>query len=299
MRFLRMIEQETRFGAPRRCQPITVSVQSTYQPLSSLNGVETVRIQRASWIISVVLAAAGGVLVASSAGLNAIVLSMLIVNAYAAAMFGRLRSLPITFAGAGVVGNVDLSGLSTLNAHLNTLSVGTSQSGAATGTLKLPVSNTNDALSIVVGSSGGGTLVFGNGTNTVLADQMIVAQNFSGATVTLPAGGTLSLGSAARPTALSIGQAVANTNDVHGGKLDLSGGTFNLGGNIGIVGGQLNANGTSGHDIGIRDRDGDRHGKRDGDGDRHGKRHRHRGHRRFARAPRRQRRTGTVRRCPA
>jgi len=76
-------------------------------PLSQLNGVNTPRVQRASWIISVVLAATGGVLVASTAGLNAIVLSMLIVNAYAAAMFGRLRSLPITFLGAGVVGLLD------------------------------------------------------------------------------------------------------------------------------------------------------------------------------------------------
>ena len=54
---------------------------------------------RSSWAIGTSLAALGGILIASSAGLSATVLSLLIVNAYGAAVFGRLRSLPMTFVG--------------------------------------------------------------------------------------------------------------------------------------------------------------------------------------------------------
>lgn len=75
--------------------------------LSQLNGTPTVRVQQLSWITGTALAAVGGVLVASTAGLNAVVLSLLIVNAYATAIFGRLRSLPLTFVGALVVGLAD------------------------------------------------------------------------------------------------------------------------------------------------------------------------------------------------
>ena len=75
--------------------------------LGRLNGIETVRAQQTGWVLGTMLAATGGILVASTAGLNAVVLSSLIVNAYAAAIFGRLRSLPLTFVGALVVGLVD------------------------------------------------------------------------------------------------------------------------------------------------------------------------------------------------
>ena len=51
------------------------------------------------------LAAVGGILIAPSLSLEAGSLSLLIVNAYAAAIFGRLRSLPLTFVGAIVIGS--------------------------------------------------------------------------------------------------------------------------------------------------------------------------------------------------
>jgi branched-chain amino acid transport system permease protein len=75
--------------------------------LAVLNGARTSRVAGASWAIGTGLAAIGGLLVASSAGLSASVLSLLIVNAYAAAVFGRLRSLPMTFVGAVVLGCTD------------------------------------------------------------------------------------------------------------------------------------------------------------------------------------------------
>lgn len=72
--------------------------------LADLAGLRTGRVLRLSWMVSTSLAALGGILVVSTAGLNAVVLSLLIVNAYAAAIFGRLRSLPLAFVGALVVG---------------------------------------------------------------------------------------------------------------------------------------------------------------------------------------------------
>ena len=57
-----------------------------------------------AWAIGTSLAALGGILIAPGIALDAPSLSLLIVSAYAAAIFGRLRSLPLTFLGAIVVG---------------------------------------------------------------------------------------------------------------------------------------------------------------------------------------------------
>jgi branched-chain amino acid transport system permease protein len=77
------------------------------RPLALLNGARTPMVARFSWAIGTALAALGGILIASSAGLSAPVLSLLIVNAYGAAVFGRLRSLPMTFLGAVILGCTD------------------------------------------------------------------------------------------------------------------------------------------------------------------------------------------------
>ncbi len=53
-----------------------------------------------SWAIGISLAALGGILLASVVGLDYFALTLLVINAYAAAMVGRLKSLPLTFAGA-------------------------------------------------------------------------------------------------------------------------------------------------------------------------------------------------------
>ena len=50
------------------------------------------------------LAAIGGILIAPNVPFDAATLSLLIVNAYAAAIIGRLRSLPLTFLGAAILG---------------------------------------------------------------------------------------------------------------------------------------------------------------------------------------------------
>ncbi|MEU9242707.1 ABC transporter permease [Streptomyces sp. NPDC048385] len=72
--------------------------------LAGLTGAQPLRAARTAWILGIQLAAVGGILIASTVALDAQQLSLLIVSAYTAAVFGRLRSLPLTFLGAIVVG---------------------------------------------------------------------------------------------------------------------------------------------------------------------------------------------------
>jgi branched-chain amino acid transport system permease protein len=97
---LRLLLYRTRIGVAMRAVVDD-------RPLALLNGARTSRVSRWSWAVGTSLAALGGILIASSAGMNAATLSLLIVNAYGAALFGRLRSLPWTFVGAIVLGLAD------------------------------------------------------------------------------------------------------------------------------------------------------------------------------------------------
>lgn len=67
--------------------------------LTAMVSAEPDRITMVSWALGSFLAALAGILIAPTITLDALALTLLIVNAYAAAMFGRLRSLPLTFAG--------------------------------------------------------------------------------------------------------------------------------------------------------------------------------------------------------
>ena len=91
------------------------------RPLMALNGGYPYRLNALSWAIGASLAALAGVLQASQpggGGLQVLDLTFLVVNAFAAAILGRLKSLPLTFAGAiglgllvqYVTGYVTLSG---------------------------------------------------------------------------------------------------------------------------------------------------------------------------------------------
>lgn len=53
-----------------------------------------------AWAIGMSLAALAGILLTPAVGLDYYALTLLVVNAYAAAMLGRLKSLPLTFVGA-------------------------------------------------------------------------------------------------------------------------------------------------------------------------------------------------------
>lgn len=100
---LRMLLTRTRLGiAMRAC----VDDRS----LAALNGARETRVQMASWAVGTCLAALAGVLISPTLQLSQVPLTLLIINAYAAAMIGRLKSLPMTFVGALILGlAVDLS----------------------------------------------------------------------------------------------------------------------------------------------------------------------------------------------
>jgi branched-chain amino acid transport system permease protein len=72
--------------------------------LAGLVGADPLQAGRVAWILGTQLAAVGGILIAPELTMDATQLSLLIVSAYTAAVFGRLRSLPLTFVGAVVVG---------------------------------------------------------------------------------------------------------------------------------------------------------------------------------------------------
>jgi branched-chain amino acid transport system permease protein len=72
--------------------------------LASLNGVSPDRVSGLSWALGCMLAGVAGVLIAPILALDQSQLTLLVINAYAAAMVGRLRSLPLTALGAVILG---------------------------------------------------------------------------------------------------------------------------------------------------------------------------------------------------
>jgi branched-chain amino acid transport system permease protein len=74
------------------------------RPLAALHGARPDQSSMLAWAIGCSLAALSGILFVGTIALAAAPMSLLIVNAYAAAMIGRLRSLPLTFLGALVLG---------------------------------------------------------------------------------------------------------------------------------------------------------------------------------------------------
>ncbi len=94
---LRLLLYRTRLGVAMRA-----TVDDRH--LAVMNGARPDRASQASWIIGTQLASLAGILVAPKLNLSALPLTLLIINAYAASMIGRLKSLPMTFVGALVVG---------------------------------------------------------------------------------------------------------------------------------------------------------------------------------------------------
>jgi len=114
---LRILLHRTRLGLDMRA-----TVDS--RPLAMLHGARPDRAAAAAWAIGCSLAALAGVLIGPLGGqLSHVNLTLLIVSAYAAAMIGRLRSLPWTVAGAVFLGLADsyaIGYLPTGNAYLTT-----------------------------------------------------------------------------------------------------------------------------------------------------------------------------------
>jgi branched-chain amino acid transport system permease protein len=74
------------------------------RPLIGLFGGRAWQLSTLSWSIGASLASVAGILVAPRLQLDPLILTLLVIDAYAAAVFGRLRSLPLTFAGGLLVG---------------------------------------------------------------------------------------------------------------------------------------------------------------------------------------------------
>lgn len=72
--------------------------------LVSLQGSSPERIRMVAWTIGTTFAAMSGVLLAPLAGLEAISLTFLVVNAFGAVAIGRFTSIPWTFVGGLVIG---------------------------------------------------------------------------------------------------------------------------------------------------------------------------------------------------
>lgn len=76
----------------------------TNRSLVQLTGGRPGRASAMSWALGSSLAALGGILVAERLGLEVLTLTLLVLNAYAAAIVGRLANLPMTFVGAIILG---------------------------------------------------------------------------------------------------------------------------------------------------------------------------------------------------
>jgi branched-chain amino acid transport system permease protein len=94
---LRLLLYRTRVG-------VTMRASVDDRSLTTLNGASSVRSARSAWIIGCILAALAGILVAPTVSLSATSLTLLIVAAYAASVIGRMRSIPMTFVGAIILG---------------------------------------------------------------------------------------------------------------------------------------------------------------------------------------------------
>jgi len=72
--------------------------------LLALTGTSPKQVRRASWCIGSAFGGLSGVLLAPSIGLDAFILTLLVVNAFGAAALGLFRSLPLTYVGGLVIG---------------------------------------------------------------------------------------------------------------------------------------------------------------------------------------------------
>jgi len=94
---LRLLLYHTRIG-------VTMRATVDDRELITLNGAHPERVSQLAWALGATLAAAAGILIAPTLTLAHLPLTLLVINGYAAAFLGRLRNLPLTFAGALILG---------------------------------------------------------------------------------------------------------------------------------------------------------------------------------------------------
>lgn len=74
------------------------------EDLVALGGLSPVRVRRWAWCIGSAFAALSGILLVPSIGLDAVVLTLLVVQAFGAAALGLFSSIPLTYGGGVVLG---------------------------------------------------------------------------------------------------------------------------------------------------------------------------------------------------
>ena len=94
---LRLLFRHTRLGVAMRA--VVDSPE-----LCAIKGLSPNRVTAASWALGSMLAGLAAILIAPGLNLEVNTLSLLVVSAYAAAVVGRMQSLPATFVGALVLG---------------------------------------------------------------------------------------------------------------------------------------------------------------------------------------------------
>jgi branched-chain amino acid transport system permease protein len=94
---LRLLFNQTRTG-------IAMRAVVDNPDLLAMAGGQPIRVQQLSWVMSSSLAALAGILLAPIARLDILLLTLLVVDGYGAAIIGRLRSLPLAVGGAMAIG---------------------------------------------------------------------------------------------------------------------------------------------------------------------------------------------------
>jgi branched-chain amino acid transport system permease protein len=95
--FLRLLLYRTRIG-------VTMRAVVDNRSLAGLHGARPGVASMLAWALGSSLAAVSGILLVPELGLQVDALTLLIINAFAAAIVGRLKSLPLTFVGAIALG---------------------------------------------------------------------------------------------------------------------------------------------------------------------------------------------------
>jgi branched-chain amino acid transport system permease protein len=95
--FLRLLLYRTRIG-------VTMRAVVDNRSLAGLHGARPELASMLAWALGSSLAAVSGILLVPELGLQIDALTLLIINAFAAAIVGRLKSLPLTFVGGIALG---------------------------------------------------------------------------------------------------------------------------------------------------------------------------------------------------
>jgi branched-chain amino acid transport system permease protein len=95
--FLRLLLYRTRIG-------VTMRAVVDNRSLAGLHGARPELASMLAWALGSSLAAVSGILLVAELGLQIDALTLLIINAFAAAIVGRLKSLPLTFVGGIALG---------------------------------------------------------------------------------------------------------------------------------------------------------------------------------------------------